>query len=571
MIVSLLAGTGVSAWQAVEANQQRAEADIQSTRAQTNYETARATLAQMVTQIGNNLLVNAPQAGKFRRQLLTEVLQSYAELIRLNPTDSIVLADRAQAFEFLGESESALRDLRRALELDPGNHELHQDLGRLYAFAVDGSTQNRDQAVKHLRAAIELAPNEPDYYNELGNLLGAIFRDYPTAIEVYRNALKADPTNAKAYAGLARVSLTQGDIPAALESIHRAMHLGPEEADTHFVYGEILFRQKNYAEAVDHFTKSMNIKSLQARTRAEEPTWGVLFRRRGGAYMALGDHDKAIVDLNVALETDPTAFAWGSGLQGLITDLPEDVRTQILQMCDRALQMTSNGDAAMFLGDLHANLGQNEEAVAAYTKLIEFEPNSASAYNRRGVAYRNMKEFEKALADFTKAIEFNPKNANGYNRVAWALATAPADVPPKFVHRAVKFAQRAVELEPSTATFWNTLGVAQYYAGDWQAAIAALSKSLELGDPQKAYDTFFLAMAHQQLGNKDEARTWYDRAVRWMDENMPDQPDNYQQELRRFRAEAEELMDISTPKPKPEKTNNNNSATGEPAVSTPGS
>ena len=70
-------------------------------------------------------------------------------------------------------------------------------------------------------------------------------------------------------------------------------------------------------------------------------------------------------------------------------------------------------------------------------------------------------------------------------------------------------------------------------AGDWKAAIAALEKSMELRKGGDSNDWFFLAMAHWQLGEKDKAREWYDRAVQWMDKNQPKN-----EELRRFRAEA---------------------------------
>ena len=43
-------------------------------------------------------------------------------------------------------------------------------------------------------------------------------------------------------------------------------------------------------------------------------------------------------------------------------------------------------------------------------------------------------------------------------------------------------------------------------------------------------------MAHWQLGHKDEARQWYDKAVEWMKNNPADD------ELTRFRAEADELL-----------------------------
>jgi hypothetical protein len=48
-------------------------------------------------------------------------------------------------------------------------------------------------------------------------------------------------------------------------------------------------------------------------------------------------------------------------------------------------------------------------------------------------------------------------------------------------------------------------------------------------------------MAHWQLRHKDEARKCYDRAVQWMDKC---QPSNV--ELRCFRAEAAELLEIET-------------------------
>jgi hypothetical protein len=44
-------------------------------------------------------------------------------------------------------------------------------------------------------------------------------------------------------------------------------------------------------------------------------------------------------------------------------------------------------------------------------------------------------------------------------------------------------------------------------------------------------------MAHWQLDHKDEARTWYDRSVKWMDKNQPKND-----ELVHFRTESEQLL-----------------------------
>ena len=62
---------------------------------------------------------------------------------------------------------------------------------------------------------------------------------------------------------------------------------------------------------------------------------------------------------------------------------------------------------------------------------------------------------------------------------------------------------------------------------------------MQLHNGGDGFDWFFLAMAHWQLDSRDEARKWYDQAVVWMDKNQAKT-----EELRQFRAEAEELMGI---------------------------
>ena len=89
----------------------------------------------------------------------------------------------------------------------------------------------------------------------------------------------------------------------------------------------------------------------------------------------------------------------------------------------------------------------------------------------------------------------------------------------------------------------------------WQEAHAALEKSLQLGSDEfggalswaDAVDWFFLAMSNWQLGQKDQARQCYDRAVQWMEKAQAWEMDV--EELRRFRAEAEELLKITDKKP----------------------
>ena len=103
---------------------------------------------------------------------------------------------------------------------------------------------------------------------------------------------------------------------------------------------------------------------------------------------------------------------------------------------------------------------------------------------------------------------------------------------------------RAIERSPKVGAYWNTLGVVRYRAGDWKAAIEALTKSMDLlPGQQESFNTFFLAMAHWQLGDKSQARSWYDKAVSWMEKNQPKNA-----ELIRFRDEAAALLGVNSKK-----------------------
>lgn len=122
---------------------------------------------------------------------------------------------------------------------------------------------------------------------------------------------------------------------------------------------------------------------------------------------------------------------------------------------------------------------------------------------------------------------------------AWFFATC-ADPNYRDPTRAVELAEEAVEMTSEDASYWNTLGVAYYRAGRLEDEIEALQKSTELSAGGSSNDFFFLAMARWQLGEKERAHQWYDKAVDWMEQN---QPDNC--ELRRFRVETEALLGIS--------------------------
>jgi serine/threonine protein kinase len=151
---------------------------------------------------------------------------------------------------------------------------------------------------------------------------------------------------------------------------------------------------------------------------------------------------------------------------------------------------------------------------------------------------------ERARALVIEARRRCPAQAETLNNLAWALVTVP-EREVQDPAEAVKLVREAIAKAPDQVGYSNTLGVALYRAGEWADAVTALDDSCKRRKGGDSFDWFFLAMAHERLGHKEEARRWYDRAARWMETNAAKH-----EELLRFRDEARALLKEPPPRPK---------------------
>jgi tetratricopeptide (TPR) repeat protein len=154
---------------------------------------------------------------------------------------------------------------------------------------------------------------------------------------------------------------------------------------------------------------------------------------------------------------------------------------------------------------------------------------------------RDLLEIERRVRGPEHPVTLDHTNclAECYTGWCWRLATA-ADVSQRDPAKAAELAKLAIELEPDDANHWNNLGVAQYRAGNWQAAVDALEKADSMIETGDRVHRMFFAMAHWQLGDKEKARELYAQGAAWIASHRKNSDGQ-----RRFRAEAEELMEIT--------------------------
>jgi tetratricopeptide (TPR) repeat protein len=156
---------------------------------------------------------------------------------------------------------------------------------------------------------------------------------------------------------------------------------------------------------------------------------------------------------------------------------------------------------------------------------------------------------EKLVTDFAAVPRYRETLSIGCHNLAYHLLLDP-NPSLKALERATKLARRAVELAPQhlEGACLETLGMAHYRAGHWKAALTAYEKSIKLPKTDNCSAWFFLAMTRWQLGDKEQARQAYDRAIQALQSKPRGKPE--EQELRGFRAEAAALLGLKDP-PKP--------------------
>ena len=397
--------------------------------------------------------------------------------------------------------EEEIRFASITVALRPQSPGAHLNLG--IALQEKGQL---DEAIAEFREVIRLKKDYAMAYNNLGIALNAKGQ-LDEAIAEYREAIRLNKNLFEPHANLGIDLRAKGQLDEAIAELREAIRLKKEEAGAHNELGNALQDKGQLDEAIIEYREAIRLKKdyFQAHYNL------------GIALVKMGQLDEAIAEYREAIRLKKDYF-----------------------------------QAHYNLGIALSYNGQLDEAIAEWREAIRLKKDCHQAHHNLGNALLAKGQPELAIAECREAIRIKKDYPEALNNLAWLLATCP-DVKLRNPSLAVAHAKTAIELGPNKSRswplFWNTLGIAHYRNGDWQAATEALEKSVQFRQGGDSNDFFFLAMAHWQLHDKDKARAWYEKAVVWMDKHNP-----HDAELKRFRAEAMDLLGLPNPAEAPKKS-----------------
>ncbi|MBA3531583.1 MAG: tetratricopeptide repeat protein [Ardenticatenales bacterium] len=346
--------------------------------------------------------------------------------------------------------------------------------------------------------------------------------DWAKAIEDLTRVLAAQPENYEALARRGYANLQQrnfeeaiadlkaslkGDIKAASADVDSEQNL----YDAYFELGEALLRLGEYEESINAYNEALAL----ADDSDEEVQ---MLTARGFAYDQMGDSDKALADLNRAIELDADyalAYAYRSGVSLSLGDYEEAI-TDANRAVEMGDQLGSNTRSVLLHSRAlaHLSLGNYEQVIEDATASIELEgvdePNTARTYDIRSDAHRYLGQYDEAIADATKAIELGASDVTSLG--SFYQTRASAYYRAERYEEALADIEAALEIDGPSSKELEVQGDIYFAMGNNEQAIASYQEAIGL-EPDDPWLHYYLADIHHEIEDLASAESEYRAAL----------------------------------------------------------
>ena len=153
--------------------------------------------------------------------------QSYSDLIDMGVIDAELFILRAECYNKTGETDKALKDAAKFLELYPENKSALSFAGKLEAQSGDNL-----KALDYFSRNLKLHPNDPECFIDRGNSY-FVSKTWDYAISDYSMALDIQPSNSETWLSKGVALLNNGRTEDACHDFRAALALGNKKATTY--------------------------------------------------------------------------------------------------------------------------------------------------------------------------------------------------------------------------------------------------------------------------------------------------------------------------------------------------
>ena len=408
--------------------------------------------------------------------------------------DALARFVEGMAFEENGEMERALEAYRKVLNVDPGQSEL--------ASRVAGLLIQQDdfpQAIDVLKDAIKANPKNAEPYQQLAFIYTRYLKRTDQAIDYANRAIALNPGDVEGYQRLVEIELAAGQERRAIEALDRALKV--QSTDPNFwirlgkLYVAILFKSDSQPKP-DELKKTNEIFKRAAENSGDDP--GIL--KDVADYYAASQQLKEAIPLYLrVLELQP-----------------DDANAR--EKLATGFVLTNQRDKAVEM--LEQIIKEHPEKYQPYDLLAQVLDEEARSLQRANRIEEAKAKFAKVATNYEQSLLINPNHAGTYVRLAELLLGALRDP-----DRAVKLLGEARRRFPGAPEIVYYLGIAQREAKQSQQAVATFEEALHEAQLEED-DDFVNAKFYFNYGAAAEQAGLYNKAADLLRKSIALDPEN---------------------------------------------
>ncbi len=295
--------------------------------------------------------------------------------------------------------------------------------------------KSMDTAVDCYKKALEANPNNRDVLIKLATVNQTFFpENYDEAIDCYNKLLEMDEDNSQIYYELGHLYLKKMDKVHAIIAFKLAVE---KDCDNPFYNNSLAYafvQAELYDEAIEYYQKAIKLNPDKQWT-------SIVCQALGSIYFQIkGNAEAAIASFQAGIILDP-----------------------------------ENSEISLSLGDVYMADEDLDNAIRCYCDSISVNPDDYRAYSKAGIALWEKDYMEEAIVAYHRAIELNPEYDIAQNNLG-VIYLDGIGVP----EEAISYFKKAIEINPNYTLAYFNAGRATQAIGDQNEAAGYYQMALDL-------------------------------------------------------------------------------------------
>jgi tetratricopeptide (TPR) repeat protein len=370
--------------------------------------------------------------------------------------------------------------------------------------AAQHNRGNSDEAVKWLRKCLELDPNRADAYGMLAKIASEE-GDLEQTVALCKEALKRNPAMRDVQHRLGRALMDLGETDELIRTMEQAVKIPPRSSESHYLLGQGYLQSGDYAKAKESFQIVVGMRPdhtqayfglFTACTRLRQQDEAAAYGKRFQELEAIDRN--AATDRNVGEATlsglpmvcKTVAKTYAGAAQ--IYHVHKNFAQAEELLCKAAGLDPNNTISRAALMALCMQQGREAHALKLFEQLAKQQPDNGVNYFYLGQLLLQARQFDAAEKAYQKVTELSPERPEGYRALAEFYLRANRNMA-----KAQTLVEKVVQLRPSGPDFF-LLAVACAKNQDLDGARVAMGRAVELDPDNADYRRFYARLKKEQ-------------------------------------------------------------------------